>query len=71
MRDNCSVGQYWIEKFGEKVYRISINGGFTCPTRDGTKGSKGCYFCDEQGSVVNGSRSSESISVQLEKVYQD
>jgi len=45
-----TVGEYWKQKFGKKVYRIGIDGGFTCPTRDGTKGVGGCYFCDEEGS---------------------
>ena len=35
-----SVDQYLKEQFGEKVYRISLNGGMTCPNRDGTKGSR-------------------------------
>ena len=33
------------EKFGEKVYKIALEGGFTCPNRDGTLGTKGCIFC--------------------------
>ncbi len=32
--------------FGEKVYKVSVDGGFTCPVRDGTKGWKGCIFCN-------------------------
>ena len=38
------------ERFGEKVYKITVSAGFTCPTRDGTRGTKGCAFCDERGS---------------------
>ena len=38
------------KKFGEKVYKVTVHAGFTCPTRDGTKGSEGCAFCDERGS---------------------
>ena len=33
------------EEFGEKVYKLSLDGGFSCPTRDGTKGTRGCIFC--------------------------
>jgi radical SAM protein (TIGR01212 family) len=40
-----SVNKYLKDKFGEKVYKIAIDGGFTCPTRDGTKGTRGCIFC--------------------------
>lgn len=36
--------------FGGKVMKLSIDGGFTCPNRDGTKGSRGCIFCGEEGS---------------------
>lgn len=37
-------------KFGERVLKICINGGFTCPNRDGTKGCGGCIFCSSKGS---------------------
>lgn len=36
--------------FGEKVIKLSLDGGFTCPNRDGTLGTGGCIFCGEQGS---------------------
>ena len=45
-----SVDQYLKEQFGEKVYRISLNGGMTCPNRDGTLGDRGCIFCSAGGS---------------------
>lgn len=38
------------KKFGSKVIKLSIDGGFTCPNRDGTIGSRGCIFCSEMGS---------------------
>ena len=38
------------QKFGEKVYRLSLNGGMTCPNRDGTLGTSGCIFCSAGGS---------------------
>lgn len=38
------------ENFGEKLYRISLDGGMTCPNRDGTCGTRGCIFCSEDGS---------------------
>ena len=40
---------YW-KKFGCKVYKLSIDAGFTCPNRDGTCGSGGCIFCGPRGS---------------------
>ena len=45
-----SVGDFYKEKFGSKVYKIAIDAGCTCPTRDGTKGNKGCIFCSANGS---------------------
>lgn len=38
------------QTFGEKVYRLSLNGGMTCPNRDGTLGNHGCIFCSAGGS---------------------
>lgn len=38
------------QTFGEKVYRLSLNGGMTCPNRDGTLGTRGCIFCSAGGS---------------------
>ena len=40
-----SLNSYLRESFGEKVYKLALDGGFTCPTRDGTKGRRGCIFC--------------------------
>lgn len=37
-------------EFGEKVYKAALNGGFTCPNRDGKLGTKGCIFCSAEGS---------------------
>ena len=44
------IGDIWKEKYGEKVYKISLTAGCTCPNRDGTKGYGGCTFCSEKGS---------------------
>jgi hypothetical protein len=38
------------KRYGELVYRIPIAAGFTCPNRDGTKGTRGCIYCDSTGS---------------------
>lgn len=45
-----SIDYYLKQTFGEKVYRLSLNGGMTCPNRDGTLGSHGCIFCSAAGS---------------------
>ncbi len=45
-----TVNEYYRARFGGKVYRISLNGGMTCPNRDGTIGTGGCIFCSRGGS---------------------
>lgn len=45
-----SLNEYLKNTFGEKVYKISLNGSMTCPNRDGTLSSKGCVFCSRGGS---------------------
>lgn len=45
-----SLDAWCKEVYGEKLYKIAINAGFTCPTRDGRAGTKGCIFCSAQGS---------------------
>lgn len=42
--------KYLKEKFGERTLKICVDGGFTCPNRDGNKGVGGCIFCSEKGS---------------------
>lgn len=61
-----TLNQHYQEKFGCKVYKLSIDGGFSCPNRDGTVGIGGCVFCNETGSgdfAVCG----KSITVQLQE----
>lgn len=45
-----SLNQYLKNRFGCKVYKIAVDGGFTCPNRDGTIDSRGCIFCSSGGS---------------------
>lgn len=45
-----AFSDYLRQKFGAKVYKITIDAGFSCPNRDGTLSDKGCLFCDESGS---------------------
>ena len=44
------IGSWLKERFKEKVVKLSLDGGFTCPNRDGTKGTGGCIFCSPDGS---------------------
>ncbi|MBQ8740647.1 MAG: TIGR01212 family radical SAM protein [Clostridia bacterium] len=45
-----SANEYYKQKYGSKVYKLSLDGGFTCPNRDGTLGNRGCIFCSASGS---------------------
>lgn len=45
-----TLNQYYRQTFGEKIYKLSLDGGFTCPNRDGTLGTGGCIFCSKGGS---------------------
>lgn len=53
-------------RFGEKLYKLSLNGGCTCPNRDGTLGTRGCIFCSAGGSGDFASSPSLSITEQIE-----
>lgn len=55
-------------KFGAKVIKVSLNGGFTCPNIDGTKGTGGCTYCSSMGSGDFAGSASESIRQQFDKV---
>ena len=44
------LNEYYKEKFGERTLKICVDGGFTCPNRDGSKGYGGCIYCSEKGS---------------------
>ena len=50
-------------QFGEKVYRIALNGGMTCPNRDGKIGYGGCIFCSAGGSGDFAADPSQSVSL--------
>ena len=50
MEHYYSLNQYLRRAFGQKLYKISLNGGMTCPNRDGTLGKHGCIFCSAGGS---------------------
>lgn len=61
-----SFNEYCREVFGCKVYKLSLDGGFTCPNRDGTLGTRGCVFCSSRGSGDFAPERSLSIPEQLE-----
>ena len=59
------LNEYYKEKFGERTLKICVDGGFTCPNRDGTCGTGGCIFCSEKGSGELIKQSNESIIQQV------
>ena len=54
------------KRFGEKIYKLSLNGGMTCPNRDGKVGTRGCIFCSEGGSGDFAGSARQSVSEQIE-----
>lgn len=62
-----SLNKYLRDTFGDKVYKLSLNAGFTCPNRDGKLGTKGCIFCSAGGSGDFAESSSLSITQQIER----
>lgn len=61
-----SFNKYLKDKFGQKVYKISLDGGFTCPNRDGKAGTRGCIFCSKDGSGDFAESREMSITEQIE-----
>lgn len=61
-----AFSDYLRKKFGAKVYKITIDAGFSCPNRDGTLSNKGCLFCDESGSFSQTHSNLLSIHEQIE-----
>ena len=62
-----TLNQYLRERFGRKIYKISISGGFTCPNRDGTKDTRGCIFCSAGGSGDFAEDKNLSITKQIDR----
>ena len=60
-----SLNRYLRETFGEKVYKLALDGGMTCPNRDGSLGTGGCIFCSGMGSGEFAEGACESVSRQL------
>lgn len=63
-----SLNYFLRNKFGEKVFKISLDAGFSCPNRDGTLSNKGCIYCSERGSGDFAGNRKFSISKQFEDV---
>ena len=62
-----TANDYYREKFGCKVYKLSLDGGFTCPNRDGTLSTGGCVFCAGDGSGAFAEKNTLGLREQLER----
>lgn len=62
-----SLDYYLKTKFGEKIYKVAINAGMTCPNRDGTIGTRGCIFCSAKGSGDFAGDARKSIAEQIQQ----
>ncbi len=60
-----TFGQDLLRRYGERVHKLAINAGFTCPNRDGSKGRGGCTFCNNVSFSPN-ARRPPSIAEQIE-----
>ena len=63
---HITANEYFRNRFGQKVYRIALDGGFTCPNRDGTSDTRGCIFCSGYGSGDFAGSRDLSITDQIE-----
>ena len=63
-----TLSNYYLYKYNKKVFKIALNGGFTCPNIDGTVATGGCTFCSFMGSGDFAGNKLEPLSVQFEKM---
>ena len=61
-----TANEYFRQRFGCKVYKLALDGGMSCPNRDGTKGSRGCIFCSGAGSGDFAAARRGSVTEQIE-----
>ncbi len=62
-----TVNEYLRNRFGCKVYKIALDGGFTCPNRDGTIDTRGCIFCSAGGSGEFAADRNKTITEQIDE----
>lgn len=65
-----SLDYYLKQLYGEKVYKVSLNGGMTCPNRDGKIGVGGCIFCSAGGSGDFAAPKTDSVSTQIDRAIE-
>ena len=62
-----TLNEHYRQKYGCKIYKLSLDGGFTCPNRDGTTGTGGCIFCSASGGGDFAEKDCGSIAEQLQR----
>jgi radical SAM protein (TIGR01212 family) len=62
-----SISTWLKRQFGEKTIKLAIDGGFTCPNRDGSKGHGGCLFCSDNGAGEFASNVEDQIQLYADK----
>ena len=63
-----TLDYYYKNRYGKKVFKVSLNGGFTCPNIDGTKGYGGCIYCSATGSGEFAGNKNDSIIKQFQTI---
>ena len=63
-----SIDRYYKAKFGKKVAKISLNGNFSCPNKDGKKGFGGCTYCSNLGSGDFAGDKNLPLQMQFEEI---
>ena len=63
-----TLDYYYKHKFGCKVFKVSLDAGFTCPNKDGTVGTGGCIYCSKTGSGEFGGNIKNSLTEQIEEM---
>lgn len=61
------LNSFLKENFKEKIYKVSLDGGFTCPNRDGKISNKGCLFCSDKGSGEFAGDRCKTITAQIDE----
>lgn len=65
-----TLDYYYRQKFGEKIVKVSLNAGFSCPNIDGTVGSGGCIYCSPSGSGDFAGNQADHLVTQFQKIKQ-
>ena len=63
-----TLNYYYKMKYNSKVFKVALNGGFTCPNKDGKKGTGGCIYCSPSGSGDFAGNKCEDIVTQFKSI---